>query len=417
MDQKLITDIRALGVSNTQDIKGHSVSQRLMPLLVDYRPVVRYINNVRCYAHIDVNSPQLQVFYKSSGKSGEGKIWSGLVETLATTLSDREKPQHLLDIEKYIKMNLDKERFSGNNANYLGILPEFGAIVIETDEFKFLKNVASWKNPNSAQICGVQLPMFVRSVEPVHVNVAQWYNDYMLTASTELTVMFFSMLSGTIFNQQMRRFVYLNEFVPFMMKISGVYNPILDTDLFARLQKDYKFFEKLVKVHGTCKVSGSDLKGAYFGDESSYIYYTTRANILRATGINPEVPQGSARGKDMYDINLFPAIIIDTAMGAYQEAPVPLGRHDVWTAYGKAGDSDDTPPVLHDINYKLTVGVGRSTPVSLASLSWTSAKILPYLMRKGFTLRDTPTLPETLRFEAAIASKLTVADLMNMEAI
>lgn len=391
-------------------------------LLLNYRPIIRRIHGVQYYGFLDMNSSSIDLVFRRGFRSNSlGSQTPGAVDRipLARLLAHHDDPIYLSRIQSMATEPFLANTFS-NNCRYAGILPEFNAIVLKTEEFDMLEQLAMSDATGAMRINGISLPGTVTRVmggSTVSMTeiVKEWFNGYMMDTNLHLAEMYYKFMSSRPFVPEIQRMNILNEFVPMLVKFSGVYHPILDTTLFDSMCERYPLFDSLEYVENTCKYSGNRIE-SYFGDEPSYAFYVLRGNLQRLfeMRVDPGTGENARRhGSDMYSPYLYAKMILHVAAegmdaNIFSEDDYP---YKVYTV----GDGENKEVITINIDdFTSFYGV---TCEPDQQIDWLTAAVYNYLLDRNFAAGDPQTPVEINRLVSGFRNRMSPLNLITMEVI
>lgn len=296
-----------------------------MLLLVNNKPIKRYIDSVCHYAFLDLVS--LQITYRPRAVSRVTtttiKRWCDITENLQNVIDEYAEHPEFSSISSMLTQPLDMSGFQYDGLNYVGVLPELDAIMLETTSFACIRQIVTGGVNNAFNLLGVNFPFTVstRVVSdpiPVSALLTRWYYGYMAEANIELCALYWKSLA-TPKDPYMLRMKKLNEYVPFTIKFSGIFNPFLETDVWNRVQR-FPLFSSMFKTNTLCAYSGKRLDSG-FTDEKSFAMFTTRGLLSKIFGFN--IAPAQNKEADWYDPCFFGYMIWNEVLMAV-DAPFQL---------------------------------------------------------------------------------------------
>lgn len=317
---KLVEQIQAgkLKIIKVGKDQGKPKDEQML-LLVNNKPIKRYIESVCHYAFLDLVSLKITYRPKVTSRTTSPdsvKRWCDLPETLQDVIDEYANHPEFSSISDMLAQPLDLSGFQYDGLSYVGVLPELDAIMLETTSFACIRQIVASGVQNKFELLGVQFPftMTTRVVsEPIPVSslFTRWYYGYMAEANVELCAVYWKSLA-TPKDPYMLRLKKLNEFVPFTIKFSGIFNPFLETEVWERVQR-YPFFRGMFKTNTLCAYSGKRLDHG-FTDEKSYAMFTNRGILSQIFGFNIAPAQG--KEVDWYDPCFFGYVIWNKILDA-----------------------------------------------------------------------------------------------------
>ncbi|MEG2262771.1 MAG: hypothetical protein RSC43_00405 [Clostridia bacterium] len=314
------------------------LSRNVIPVLINYRPIVSYIHGKRCYAYLNLNTEDIGICYMYSRRStSEPFRFYDADENLSTLLSDYDKPVYLKQLSNFMKNTLHLETFAGNMAEVGATVEGNMALNITTLDFESLRMLAGATLDSSATILGVTIPLYLTTTTGETVSapmiVRKWYDSYMLQANIELGVLYMKSIPRNSNYPYLRRFLILNEFVPLIVKLDGVYNPLTDLpDVWNDVARRYPLFSKLERASSS-KYS-TDSTAHFDATEEptkSCVYFTLRGSIQKL--FNIDVAPSSASKDDGYSFEFYASILLGLVQSALPETFQILEGEMDWYAF------------------------------------------------------------------------------------
>lgn len=296
--------------------KSHSdanETRRLLLLLVDYRPLIKYIDGVPCYLYVDVYSQNGVTFYRSSasGRTGEQML---LLDDVADLYPDSRRfiydfavmtgntIKEFATVEERNSAYISDGEiaftgsFEHSQIKYLGRNHELQAILYISSEMIALRKVV--ESGEDSPVNGRYRIANRMNLSGTDVSRSVWlkalYNNYMVEANLELMEYYYrnQKKPSSIRMFEMHRVNTFNEFVPVALKFSSIPNPVvglMDEDgtysEYASHLRESNLFRNVETVtplsvmNGRVSTVTSETKGT-FG------WYATRAEISSCLGID-----------------------------------------------------------------------------------------------------------------------------------
>lgn len=287
--------------------------RKLLLLLVDYKPLIKYIDGVPCYLNVDVYSEDGSTFYRSSTNKESSEQMISL-DDLAELYPQSKKfitDFALATGNKVYEFDTIEER----NSKPLGVGEiaftnsyvcqpiqysirnfELQAVIYLSPEMLALRDaIDNNKDSVTNNRYRISDRMYLDGKE---VSRMTWlralYENHMIEANLELMEYYYrnqkKPSSTRMF--QMNRVLTFDEFVPVALKFSGIPNPILDTDEETGATTEYyselmrvKLFQNVVLVQPLSAMNGR-VSSVTSESKNTYGLYSTRAEIGRYLGID-----------------------------------------------------------------------------------------------------------------------------------
>ncbi len=305
-------------IVKTGSNKGKPKPKQML-LLVNYKPIIRYIGSTCQYALLDINDMQITFRSKAVARAINPETvrhWCGIKEDLSTIVKDWSDHPEFTGISNLIENKLNLDDFQYDGLSFEGDIPEMNAVLLKTSSFKLIEAIVASDVNNSFSINGVNFPNMVQSKRisqsvPVSVIFRQWYYGYMAEANIELTAAYWNAL-GKPRDPYMLRLKILNEFVPFTIKFEGIFNPFVETDIWAQARQRFPMFNEMFKTDEICSITGSRLSSTEKG--RSYAMFTTRGILTKIFNFNLAPAQG--KEPEWYDPRFFGYVMWNQILNA-----------------------------------------------------------------------------------------------------
>ncbi len=292
-----------------------------MLLLVNYKPIVRYIGSTCQYAFLDIISMKVTFKSKAVARSINAdtiRHWCGISEDLASIVKDWEDHPEFTMISNLIENTLNLDDFQYDGMSYEGDIPELEAVLLKTSSFKLIEAIIASDVNNNFTLNGVNFPNMVQAKRtsqsvPVSVVFRQWYYGHMAEANVELTAAYWKTL-GKPKDPYMLRFKILDEFVPFTIKFEGIFNPFLETDVWERAKQRFPMFREMFKSESICSILGNRMSASNTNKANSYAMFTTRGILTKIFNFNVAPAQG--KEPDWYDPKFFGYVMWNQILSA-----------------------------------------------------------------------------------------------------
>lgn len=287
--------------------------RKLLLLLVDYKPLIKYIDGVPCYLNVDVYSEDGSTFYRSSTSKESSEQMISLDDlaelypqsrkfitdfALATgnkvyefdTIEERNnKPLGVGEIAFTNSYKCQPIQYSNRNF-------ELQAVIYLSPEMLALRDaIDNNKDSVTNNRYRISDRMYLDGKE---VSRMTWlralYNNHMIEANLELMEYYYrnqkKPSSTRMF--EMNRVLTFDEFVPVALKFSGIPNPILHFDEEHNIYSEYcnelmkiKLFAAALQVKPLSAMNGR-VSSVTSESKNTYGLYSTRAEIGRYLGID-----------------------------------------------------------------------------------------------------------------------------------
>lgn len=355
---------------------------KYMLILVNNKPITRYINSECVYAFLDIVSKEIvymkKIHSRPSAKSA--KTWYGIDENLEFLDIELSEHPELSDFEKFAGIQLDFTAYSYETEKYpgivyAGVLEELDAIMFNTNAFIFLQKVALNQTSFGYSVQGVPLPQFISrngTQIPCQDLIKQWYYGYMLEANIAISDIYWKSLGNTRGEPALTRMKILNEFVPILFKFEGIFNPIFDTTTWSNLVKQYPIIKGAFKVKPLCKVTGSYIKRT---NSESFGMFTTRGLLSKIfkQNIYPET-NGI---KDAFNLKYFSSLMLSVLLAGSEETYNLNTLDYTWMVLSKEYQEDSE--MVIDIVHTLSVRYGLLS-FQKQQINFNQMLILEYLL-------------------------------------
>lgn len=394
-------------------------------LLINYKPIIRRIDGIPYYGFLDLNSERMDLVFRRGFRSTSlGSQTPGAVDRihLDTLLESYDTPVYAKEIERMVNEPFVQVSSISNTCVYKGVLPEFDAILLNTSDFDILERCVLDQISGTLRINGIDFPTMLtdrRTSKPMPLQdaVRNWYYGYMMEANLQLSEIYTRFMPSRPSVPEIQRMIILNEFVPFMVKFSGIFHPILDTGIFDQLSSRYELFRTLEFVEGTCKYTGQRLDRYFSDKETSSAYYILRGNLQRLLEISIDAAAKAdstrRRGTDMYSPYLYSKMILRTAcdsigLNLFSEDVFP---YHVYTI----GEGEQKQVITININNFLSYYGVTCEPEQ--AVDWLTAATYNYVLDRNSRAGDPRTAVEVSRLVNIFRSRLTPLTLTAMEVI
>ena len=310
-----------------------------MPLVINYRPIMRYVGSVCQYAFVDVVTKGIIFRPRNAANISvtNPPRWNGLAETIQTIYDEYAAAPELKDFCTALSTDIPMDNYQYDTEDecgmiFCGLISEIGAIHLKTRLFAAMENIVTSKKTTTVNVLGITLPTTITQAGGNTVSTLQaleyWYNSYMACANLELGNFYWksthwNFMRNSSKDPLMTRMKLLDEFVPIMIKLDGVYNPFVDLKIMDMLAERYDIFHKAFKIEGLCTFAGystsamnNDLYTA-----TSCAYFTTRGQLSYMLQYD-FAPQNQNR--DVYDDQFnYLAIMTMIYTSAFQALKLP----------------------------------------------------------------------------------------------
>lgn len=268
-----------------------------MPLVINYRPIMRYVGSVCQYAFVDVVTKAIIFRPRNAANISvtNPPRWAHLVENIQTIYDEYAAAPELLDFCTALSTNIPIDGYQYDTEddcgmNFCGVIQEIGAIHLKTKLFAAMEDIITSKKTATVSVRGITIPTTITQAGGNTVSTLQaldyWYNSYMACANLELGNFYWksthwNFMRNSSKDPLMTRMKLFDEFVPLMIKFDGIFNPFVDLGIMEKLSDKFDIFHKAFKMSGLCTFTGYHALAV--GDDQhtsiSCAYFTTRGQL------------------------------------------------------------------------------------------------------------------------------------------
>lgn len=268
-----------------------------MPLIINYRPIMRYIGSTCQYAFVDVVTKGIIFRPRNAANISvtNPPRWNGLAETIQTIYDEYAAAPELKDFCTALSTTISTEGYQYDTPEdcgmvFCGLIPEIGAIHLKTKLFAAMEDIITSKKVASVNVRGITLPTTITQAGGNTVSTLDaleyWYNSYMACANLELGNFYWksthwNFMRNSSKDPLMTRMKLFDEFVPLMIKLDGIFNPFVDLKIMGMLAEKFDIFRKAYKTEGLCTFAGyyTSSMGNDQYVPTSCAYFTTRGQL------------------------------------------------------------------------------------------------------------------------------------------
>lgn len=293
-----------------------TVQRRLLLILIDYRPLIKYINGVPHYLYVDMFSHNGSTFYR---KDASGNL-----------------SQEMLALDDVAELYPNSRRFihdfaisTGNTIKTFGSAADRNAAQLQNNEIGFVDNLGTSTLTYYARNFELQAVMFMSSefialqqvvrsgqdspllsryrfpstvmLNGAPISRVDWmkamYTNYLIEANLELMEYYYQNQNRPRSNRafEINRMYTFNEYVPIALKFSHIPNPIVDElssvegeiefEHYSALCDNSSLFKNAEYVSMLSRIGGQP--GDTFADSKDTLgLYATRDKISEVLGID-----------------------------------------------------------------------------------------------------------------------------------
>lgn len=273
-------------------------------LLIDHRPVVRWINGIPYHAYVMVSNPDFWVVYKKKNSSHLDKDIRKVAPTyrdcpLKDFLAKYESSYHLRGWASIEEIMPNVSQLMPNHVEFDCCLKDLDAISLVTDEYTWISRIAMDPSYSGThQIYGMDFPPSIESKFCGKTSFANWikmmYLNYMMSANLDLLEYYVRNYRRLKVYGAFSTVYWFTEFVPCLLQITNIYNPMMQPDMIKMLRVNFMdWMAEMLAQPEAPSVHGSRI--SFEKSEDIAVYYTNRAAVQKITGYSAAPDAGRTK--------------------------------------------------------------------------------------------------------------------------
>lgn len=290
--QDIVNGIRRYYNEYTGDANKYAVAKLL---LIDNRPVVKWLDGVPHYAYIVVSDPGFMVVYKKRsarridkyGQNLEHRFEAGSLERF---LKKYESQYHLQEWASIEGVLYNSSALLPNAVRFDCKLKDLDAISLHTDEYIWIRRIATEDSyAGTHQVYGMDFPQSIPSKFIGNASFARWVNymymNYMLNANLELLEYYVRNYKRVrVFNEHSTVY-HFTEFVPCMVRFGEIDNPVMQPEMVKWMQRQFPDWMKEMLAYSQVPSVNGSISISDVNDTVA-AYYTNRAAVEIITKVS-----------------------------------------------------------------------------------------------------------------------------------
>lgn len=312
----------------TGDANVYSVTSLL---LIDYQPVIRWVDGLAYYAYVTVSDSKLTIIYKHKDNARVFKDLNKiprqlLGQPLKDFLEGYEGFYHLKEWATLENVKYEDSELQQNSVRFQDCQKELDAIMILTSEFEWIEKIVADPTYNQEHtLFGIEFPPTVASKNLGSLQFMQWlrrmYLDYMTDVNLRLLDYYYQNSRRIRSYDESSVIFWFTELVPCLVQFRGIYNPLLDGKVMEMLRREFpKWQAEMLTLNNIPALHGG--RGYYNRDSNPVAFYTTRASVEKIT---LQTASNVFRGKHMefYSPKFFMAEVCSAVWGRLSDIQAP----------------------------------------------------------------------------------------------